>query len=506
MYLYSSHDKNFDKPRYSWEAFVSAFSVRQHSDAPIRLVTNNHRIAQSFEANPINPFTDIVVKDKTHSAKAQKISAMRDHGFVETIFLDTHTLVFSDLSPIFDIQSFQIAGVRPPWRVNTSDKAIDPRAEKQYQFSLNTGVLFIRGPTLADFFDHWGSKYMELLARYGDKAQDQPAFTAAAADYDLDILTLPENFNFRGHLGGRVSGKCHVYHSHLWTDTSRLAALNFDLQSLSLFLSDMTKTLNAPIENRVFVPCKQQNQVDISTIHSALPTDKMWPGEPLTTDAGIADRLRKADELGLFDLKRVNAVVDIGVGHTGTGFLVKCFPGIPFICIEPNRELRGKIERHYPSRMTQFFYIAVGRTTETRIFYPGGDDPNKGGLFSANEWSPKGAGEGTPVEVQVKPLDALKDDFSFPGPYFVKIDAEGAELDILEGAMQLLDDVEALFVEVAFVKRYQDSYSFNELISFLHERGFASADIGYMPPRGLRAMPIRRLDMLFTRANGGVPK
>jgi FkbM family methyltransferase len=500
MYLYSSYDAKKEKPNYSWEAFLSAISVRRVSDAPIRLVTNNTSVKLYFESHDHNPFTEIIVRDDLFTAKAQKIAAIRDHSFGRTIFLDTHAIVFSDLSEVFKMQEFEVAGVRPPWRVQTSKSEIDSEAETAYLKHLNTGVLFFTDALSQNFFDTWAAAFKRRCCKLGANAQDQPAFAEAASAQDVDILSLPENFNFRAHIGGRISGKCHVFHSHLWDDVSRLAGLHFKKVEVLKFLDKIDHTINCSLDNRIVLPFKQRRADKIHTVSSS-DTEFQQKTRPHGEGCAgtVAERLKKAEEIDLVNFQKVNTVVDVGVGYTGTGFLTSVFASKNFVCIEPNKNLRGAVERHYPKGRSQFFFIGVGARAETRVFYSGGDDPNKGGIFLPNKFSPKGAGEGDAVDVEIRPLDAIEEEFEYAGPYLLKIDAEGAELDILKGATRFLRNVEALIIEVNFLRRYRGSYGFGEMIAFLYEHGFEPVDIVDLPSRSLVQMPIRRLDMLFRR-------
>ena len=55
---------------------------------------------------------------------------------------------------------------------------------------------------------------------------------------------------------------------------------------------------------------------------------------------------------------------------------------------------------------------------------------------------------------------------------FIKIDAQGAELMILEGAGPLLDGVMAVQIEVSFLPLYENQPSFGEIDTFMRRNGF----------------------------------
>ena len=59
----------------------------------------------------------------------------------------------------------------------------------------------------------------------------------------------------------------------------------------------------------------------------------------------------------------------------------------------------------------------------------------------------------------------------------LKIDVEGAELDVLKGSLQTLLKCKFVILEVSIKKLYKGGYSFAEIIAFMDEQGFAILDI-----------------------------
>lgn len=59
----------------------------------------------------------------------------------------------------------------------------------------------------------------------------------------------------------------------------------------------------------------------------------------------------------------------------------------------------------------------------------------------------------------------------------VKIDVQGAELDILKSGSSILDDVIAVYSEVEFIKVYENQPLFCELNNFMEQKGFLLYDI-----------------------------
>ncbi len=73
------------------------------------------------------------------------------------------------------------------------------------------------------------------------------------------------------------------------------------------------------------------------------------------------------------------------------------------------------------------------------------------------------------TQVPVTTLDACLGDKQIN---FLKIDVEGADLDVLHGAEKSLDSVLGIQIEVSFASRHQDAPFFSEIEIFLRERGF----------------------------------
>jgi hypothetical protein len=75
------------------------------------------------------------------------------------------------------------------------------------------------------------------------------------------------------------------------------------------------------------------------------------------------------------------------------------------------------------------------------------------------------------IEVQVRPLEKVIDLEGLPHPVMLKIDVQGAELDVLRG-ISGFDYVDFIYVELSFVELYDGQALFEDVRSYLVERGF----------------------------------
>ena len=99
------------------------------------------------------------------------------------------------------------------------------------------------------------------------------------------------------------------------------------------------------------------------------------------------------------------------------------------------------------------------------------------------------------VEVQITTFDQLA---TYEPPFFVKMDVEGAELDVLLGATETLKNTEMLLMELSILPRYEGEASFAEMVLFMDRANFRVFDIVEMAqerPDG----PLIYVDIAFAR-------
>jgi len=90
------------------------------------------------------------------------------------------------------------------------------------------------------------------------------------------------------------------------------------------------------------------------------------------------------------------------------------------------------------------------------------------------------------VEVEVRALDSLAERLRLRSHRtHLKLDVQGYESSVLEGARRALELVELLELELSVVPLYEGQALFREMIDLLEERGFrlASLEPGFTDPR-----------------------
>lgn len=88
--------------------------------------------------------------------------------------------------------------------------------------------------------------------------------------------------------------------------------------------------------------------------------------------------------------------------------------------------------------------------------------------------------------IDVKTLDSLYPDYADKNSRpFLKIDTQGYTLQVLEGALNSLEKMQGLLIELSLVELYVDEPLVGEVISMLYENGFIliSVDPEFIDPK-----------------------
>ena len=97
-------------------------------------------------------------------------------------------------------------------------------------------------------------------------------------------------------------------------------------------------------------------------------------------------------------------------------------------------------------------------------------------------------------ELVTATLDGLAG--ALPSPTLLKIDVQGAEIEVLEGAPKTLSVCEVVQLEVALLPYNEGAPAITDVLNFMADRDFVPFDVsGMSRPNGL---DLAQLDLLFT--------
>jgi FkbM family methyltransferase len=169
-------------------------------------------------------------------------------------------------------------------------------------------------------------------------------------------------------------------------------------------------------------------------------------------------------------------VIDVGVAR-GTPNLYEAFPEAHLVLIEPLSEFEEDLRRIVRRRGGEYVLAAVGAAPGRAAIHVDADMLMASSML-VNEWRPQA--EHVALErrdIDVTTLDVLRAERGWNGPFGLKIDVEGYEHQVIEGAGELLQDTQFVIAEVSITRPYTDGISFADFIGLMNGRGFEVHDL-----------------------------
>lgn len=157
--------------------------------------------------------------------------------------------------------------------------------------------------------------------------------------------------------------------------------------------------------------------------------------------------------------------------------LLSHYPGSRVVAIEVDPQLCAELNRNAQPGLC-FYPNALGRTQETRPFYET-VHPMCASLYKPNEPlldrynGLEVAKLKTTGSIDTVSLDEFVRMYAIGPIDFIKIDIQGAELDVFAGGVRALTDTLGIVSEVEFVPLYEDQPLFGDVCRFLAGQGIA---------------------------------
>jgi FkbM family methyltransferase len=187
-------------------------------------------------------------------------------------------------------------------------------------------------------------------------------------------------------------------------------------------------------------------------------------------------------------------IFDVGVA-TGTKGLYGVFPDVRYVMVEPlveSRPFMDELAKAYPGSIA--VQAAAGPKAGEAEFVV---DPT---LSGSSFLLKRKFGEIRTVPVVT--LDGLVEQHALEGPYILKLDVQGYELEVLAGAEQMLKQTEAVIAEASLWadKKRAGMTRLIDLMNWFNDRGFVLYDVIHIIRRKLDSA-IAEMDLMFVPAD-----
>ncbi len=185
---------------------------------------------------------------------------------------------------------------------------------------------------------------------------------------------------------------------------------------------------------------------------------------------------------------RISTVYDIGANKgRWSRDTRRLLPRADFFLFEANETHRNKLA----SRGFPFFICVLGAREEKRRFYSTGGTGDSLYREKTDHYL-----EADYREVTTRTLTSLARENQLPAPDFVKLDVQGAELDILAGARDMLESCHLVYMECPVLEYNAGAPRFDAYLQFMSELGFAPLQV---LEQHLIKGALTQFDLLFIR-------
>lgn len=178
----------------------------------------------------------------------------------------------------------------------------------------------------------------------------------------------------------------------------------------------------------------------------------------------------------LLNMKRLGfearTVIDVGA-FDGQWTLMgtRLFPDASFLMCEPLPEMRERLETLAQATPgVRFEPALLGAQARPEV-------PFFAHLTGSSIYESDQASAGRELRLPMTTLAALTDGSRFAQPDLIKIDVQGAELQVLSGGEALLASCQAVILEVSLVREYEGCPLIHEVVQYMVERGFHVYDV-----------------------------
>lgn len=216
-----------------------------------------------------------------------------------------------------------------------------------------------------------------------------------------------------------------------------------------------------------------------------------------TTDRTILPLLREVESAG----NKINTVYDIGA-NDGRWFrsYKPHLKNSTFIMFEANPQINYNpaSEPFIGTLNDKFFNQVLSNEDDKEVDYyildAGLQKENTGNSYY-KELTPNYS-QGRSISLKTKTLDTMIAENNLPYPDFIKMDTQGAEVDIMNGAKQALKHCKILVTEIPLARYNDGAPKINEYFDTLYEHGFIPSGVDHI---AIRKGVFNQMDVVFIK-------
>lgn len=204
-------------------------------------------------------------------------------------------------------------------------------------------------------------------------------------------------------------------------------------------------------------------------------------------------------------LKKINFhpkhIVDVGANHgSWTREALNYFPDAHFTLVEPQYWLKESFKDLLEKNpKVKFFPVGAGEKSGSFKFTIVDRDDSCTFMISEEEAAKLGHKQ---IEIGVLTLNEIIDQSFDVVPDIIKIDAEGLDIEVLNGASSYFGKTEIFMVEAGIVNKYFNN-SFLKVVNYMDSKGYRLFDITDLN-RPWSASVLWLVELVFIKKNGQI--
>ena len=329
----------------------------------------------------------------------------------------------------------------------------------------------------ANHLDGWyAEKFQHVLSRFGFKTQCRKnRRTAWPYLTDVEAIAVKENHRNESELikdaveilkDSLVSDVASEQRMHkVWCNQLKHQLNNFDAQSK---IEESKNQEKAPISERV-----ETFHSDISNlivVNDCPAADYLGYDDDQMAGNGELDFVSKI-------IKPSDVVFDVGANKGAwCEMLLGVNPEVTIFAFEPVLRAFKTLKKRLNKANVNSYNIAVSETEKEKIFYHYGQDQQveeMSSFYRRSTIEKRMNLSPSPVSVQCVSLDSFCSNHGIPKINFLKIDTEGSELDVLQGAKSMLRSGKIDVVQFEYGGTFIDAgISMSRIFEFLTDLNY----------------------------------